>query len=58
MSRELDFRNHRNVALRRIFHDFAHLVLGIETAIRCLVERSVLIVFPVGILADDGAATH
>ena len=58
MTRELDFRNHRNVALRRIFHDFTHLVMGIITAIRSLVERSVLVVFPIGILADDGAATH
>ena len=43
MARELNFGNHRDVARSRVGHDFAYLVLGVESAIARAVEALIAI---------------
>ena len=43
VARKLNFRNHRDVPRRRIGHDFAHLVLGVESAVARAVEALVAV---------------
>ena len=41
MARKLNLWNHRDVAGRRVGHDFAHLILGVESAVARAVEALV-----------------
>ena len=43
MAGELNFGNHRDVARRRVGHDFAYLVLGVESAVARTVEALIAI---------------
>ncbi len=53
MSGHFDFGNNLDIPLRRVFYDFAHLVLREYAAVRRTVVCIVLLVF-----ADDGFTAH